>query len=155
MTTISKHGTARDYFVTAEVTIDRPAPSVWALVADYRNDPRWRRGVSRMEPSPAGPVGVGTTTDEVMRLAGRTYRNCGLVTAVQPGTHFEWRTTSGADANGSRTVTPVSENRCTVRLAIAARVPGPQRLIGPLLVKILQRNLSADTRTLKVLAESS
>src|SRR4051812_17984088 len=118
MTTMSKRRRAGGFLISAEVTIDRAAPSVWALVADYRNDPRWRRGVSKMQPSPAGPVAVGTTTDEAMRLAGKKFLNLGLVTAVQPGTHFEWRTTSGADANGSRTVTAVAEDRCTVRLAI-------------------------------------
>ena len=140
--------------MTAHVEIDRSAALVWALVADYGNDPQWRRGVSRMLPTPAGEVREGTTTDEAMRLAGQSYHNLGLVTAVQPGAHFEWRTTAGADANGSRTVTPVAQDRCIFRLAVAARVTGRQRVIGPLLAFMLQRNLSSDARRLKVLAES-
>ena len=153
MTTSTKHRRVSEYHFSAHVEIDQPAALVWDLVADYRNDPRWRRGVSRMQPTPAGAVQIGTTTDEAMRLAGQSYRNLGLVTAVRPGEHFAWRTTAGADANGSRTVTPVAEVRCIVRLTVAARVTGRQRVIGPLLALLLQRNLSADARRLKALAE--
>ena len=88
-----------------------------------------------------------------MRLAGKNYRNLGLVTAVQPGTHYEWRTTAGADANGSRTVTPAAKDKTIFKLAVAARVTGWQRVIGPLLALMLRRNISADTRKLKKLAE--
>jgi hypothetical protein len=34
------------------IVIDRPAAAVWALVADYDVDPRWRTGVSTMNPQP-------------------------------------------------------------------------------------------------------
>jgi len=38
-----------------------------------------------MVPTPAGPVRVGTTTAEEMKVAGKTYRNDGEVVAVDPG----------------------------------------------------------------------
>jgi uncharacterized membrane protein len=155
MTTEPRRRRVGEYHLTAQVEIDRPAALVWDLIADYRNDPRWRRGVSRMQPSPAGPVRVGTTTEESMRLAGKEYQKLGLVTAVQPGAHYEWRTTAGADASGSRTVTPVTEDRSIFRLAVAARVTGWQRVIGPLLAMMLRCNMSADGRKLKRLAEQT
>ncbi|MFC7713335.1 SRPBCC family protein [Nonomuraea recticatena] len=62
-----------------------PAVLVWAVVADYGQDPRWRKGVKTMAPRPEGIVQVGTTTAEVMRFAGRTYRNGGEVIQVEPG----------------------------------------------------------------------
>ncbi|RJL23913.1 SRPBCC family protein [Bailinhaonella thermotolerans] len=39
-----------------------PAARVWAVVADYGQDPRWRKGVETMAPHPEGIVQVGTTT---------------------------------------------------------------------------------------------
>jgi hypothetical protein len=78
--------------------ISCPAAAAWAVVADYGQDPRWRKGVETMAPRPEGIVRVGTTTAEVMRFAGRTYRNGGEVTGVEPGRSFDWRTTSGIDA---------------------------------------------------------
>ncbi|MET0864671.1 MAG: SRPBCC family protein [Nakamurella sp.] len=142
-----------EYHLTAQTDINRPAAAVWALVADYSKDAQWRHGVSRMQPTPAGLVQVGTTTDESMRLGGSNYRNLGLITAVQPGSYFEWRTTDGADANGSRTVTPLTEDRCMLRMTVDVRVRGIQRTIAPLLAKLLQRNLNGDVRRLRELAE--
>ncbi|NUR84061.1 MAG: hypothetical protein HOY71_08245, partial [Nonomuraea sp.] len=81
-----------------------PAAKVWSVVADYDRDPDWRAGVSTMAPRPAGIVRAGTTTAEVMRFAGRTYRNGGEVIRVDPGRSFAWRTTSGIDAEGGRAV---------------------------------------------------
>ena len=47
--------------ITHEIDIDRPAAEVWALLADYGNDPTWRRGVTTMAPNPPGPVPPGWT----------------------------------------------------------------------------------------------
>ncbi|GAB4587542.1 hypothetical protein [Nocardia sp. IFM 10818] len=55
---------------------------MWALLADYGNDPRWRRGVRTMDPRPAGLVAVGARTAEEPRFAGRAYDNDGEVVEV-------------------------------------------------------------------------
>ena len=113
------------------------------MLADYGNDVTWRGGVTSMVPTPPGPVRAGTTTDEHMRVAGGRYHNLGVVTAVGPGLRFTWRTTSGADADGARTVTATaagglpwsgwsSTSACTAR----------QRLAAPLFRATLRRNLT-------------
>lgn len=155
MTTLLRPDRVTLIDLSAEADIARPAEAAWAVVADYRLDPQWRRGVRRMEPSPAGPVTVGTTTDEVLRLAGSTYRNLGVVTAVTEGSVFAWRTTEGADANGSRKVTPLADDRCRVRLTLTVQVTGVQRLIAPLLSRMLRRNLFGDVERLRELLELS
>ncbi|MER7277231.1 SRPBCC family protein [Dactylosporangium sp. NPDC000244] len=132
------------YALSAQTYIERPAEDVWAYVADYANDPAWRRGVTRMVPTPPGPAREGTVTDELMRLAGSGYHNLGVVTAVDPGRHFAWRTTQGADAHGSRTVTPAGAG-ATVRLELHVTLHGLQRLAAPL----LRRNLAGDADRLR------
>jgi uncharacterized protein YndB with AHSA1/START domain len=139
--------------ITATTTIDRPAEAVWAIVADYGRDPEWRAGVETMAPDPAGEVRLGTTTAEVMHLAGRTYHNDGEVTDVEPGARFAWRTTSGADADGSRAVRPLDEGRCEVTLVLNVRAHGAQRLLQPLLVSMLRRGQRADLARLADLVE--
>ncbi|MEV4512023.1 SRPBCC family protein [Dactylosporangium sp. NPDC049525] len=138
----------------AEIVIERPAQVVWDVLADYGNDAAWRRGVTSMVPTPAGPVHVGTTTDEHMRVAGGRYHNLGVVTAVGPGLRFAWRTTSGADADGSRTVTPTAAGACLVHLELNVRLHGAQRLAAPLFRATLRRNLTADVERLRGLVES-
>ncbi|WP_433043617.1 SRPBCC family protein [Dactylosporangium sp. CS-033363] len=133
------------YAFSAQTYVDRPAAEVWDYVADYANDPAWRRGVTKMVPAPAGPAAEGTVTDEVMRLAGSTYRNLGVVTRVVPRQSFAWRTTEGADAHGSRTVTRLEDGGALVTLELTVTLHGLQRLAAPL----LRRNLTGDAERLR------
>ena len=137
--------------ITETISIDRPAADVWAVVADYGRDPEWRAGVETMAPSPAGLVRVGTTTAEVMRFAGRTLRNAGVVVSVEPGVRFEWRTTDDADASGARTVEPMGHDRCRVTLELVVRSHGVERLLRPLLAPMLRRGVAADVDRLRAL----
>ena len=135
------------------IEIDRPAPEVWAVVADYRRDPEWRAGVVTMDPRPADLVGTGTTTAEELRFGGRTWHNDGVVTDVDPGTWFGWRTVQGADASGSREVEAVGPGRCRVRLRMVVRPAGAERLLRPVLGRMLRRNLVGDLGRLRSLVE--
>jgi uncharacterized membrane protein len=139
--------------LTEQVDIDRPAHTVWGVVADYARDPEWRNGVVSMAPNPAGLVEVGTTTVEVMRFGGKTLRNDGEVLAVEPGSRFSWRTTSGAVANGSRRVEPLGNDRCRVHLELSVTPTGAERVLTPVFRRMLRRTLAGDAASLKRLAE--
>lgn len=134
--------------LAAQTRIARPAAEVWPIVADHACDPAWRTGVRAMVPTPSGLVHLGTTTDEQLRFGGRTYRNLGVVTAVEPGVRFAWQTTDGADANGSRTVLADGPDACFVLLELAVRPRGIERVLRPLLARLLLRNLRGDVARL-------
>lgn len=137
-----------------EADIDAPAALVWRVVSDYARDTEWRRGVLSMVPAPPGPVGVGTTTVEEMKFAGKSYRNDGEVVAVEPGSRFEWRTTAGAAAHGSRQVTPIDPQRCRVRLALHVTPTGFDRLLAPILKRMLDKGVAGDLERLRDLVEA-
>jgi uncharacterized protein YndB with AHSA1/START domain len=137
-----------------ETDIDAPAALAWRVVADYARDVEWRDGVLRMVPTPPGPVQVGTTTAEEMRVAGKTYRNNGEVVAVEPGSRFEWRTTAGAVAHGSRQVTSIAPRRCQVHLELHVTPTGLNRLFAPMLKKLLDKQLAGDVERLRDLVEA-
>ena len=130
------------------IDIDAPAAAAWRVLADYGRDPDWRQGVETMAPSPSGEVVPGTTTDEVLHLGGRTWRNGGIVTAVDPGRTFTWKTTSGSDADGGRTVTPLGPDRCHVRLELTLRPHGAERMLAPVLRRMARTTLAGDARRL-------
>lgn len=134
----------------ASVEINAPAASAWEVVADYRCDPLWRNGVDEMTPTPAGLVVAGTTTVEKMRFAGRAMRNDGVVRTVEPGSRFEWRTTTGVEAEGSRTVVPLGPHLCRVTLTLRVRARGLMVLAAP----VLRRGLRTDVTRLAHLVES-
>jgi uncharacterized membrane protein len=138
--------------ITHEIDIDRPAAEVWDVLADYGNDPAWRRGVATMAPEPPGPVRVGTTTAEEMRFGGQTRHNPGEVLAVDPGRSFRWRTLDGgAHAEGSRSVVPLDDGRCRVRLELTVRPHGFDALLAPLLGPMLRRTVRGDLARLQAL----
>ena len=107
-----------------ETDIDAPADMAWRVVADYARDVEWRKGVLRMAPTPTGPVQVGTTTEEEMKVAGKTYRNDGEVVAVEPGSG-----SNGAPLPARRPRLPTGHadrrRRCQVRLELHV-TPRPQ-----------------------------
>lgn len=135
---------------SATVDIGADAAVAWAVVADYRLDPLWRRGVTAMNPTPACLVQPGTRTVEQMRFAGRAMRNDGVVRTVDAGSRFEWRTTTGVEAEGSRTVVPLGPRLCRVVLVLHVWPRGLAVLGGPL----LRRNLRADAVRLGLLVEA-
>ena len=132
----------------ASIDIESPAATVWSIVSDYRSDPLWRRGVETMTPDPFGPVVAGTTTREVLRLGGRTYRSDGVVETFEPGRSFTWRTVSGATAFGSRRVDEIDPDRCRVVLELNVVPRSSERLMVPILRRVLARTLRADLKRL-------
>jgi uncharacterized protein YndB with AHSA1/START domain len=137
--------------ISAAVEVARPAADVWAIVADYARDPEWRCGVTAMTAS--GPLAVGMTTDEQMRFVGKRYRNGGVVETVGPDQTFTWRTTSGVEASGRQTVETLNPKRCRLRLETTVVPGGLERLLAPVLGRLLQRNLTGDAARLRTLAE--
>ncbi|MDP2290998.1 MAG: SRPBCC family protein [Actinomycetota bacterium] len=137
------------------VDIDVDAEHAWRIVADYSHDHRWRTGVISMTSSPTGLVDTGTTTLELMKLAGRSYRNAGIVTSVEPGVRFTWRTVEGASASGSRSVTALADDRCRVSLELTVTPKGIDRLFRPITARMLARNLRRDSDALRSLVESA
>jgi uncharacterized protein YndB with AHSA1/START domain len=130
--------------LTASRELPLPASSVWELLARYDRDSEWRSGVVSMTPSPPGKALTGTRTVEEMRFGGRTYRNVGEVVEVVPGRSITWRTIEGADADGCRMVEALAIDRCRVTLELTVRPAGVERLLSPLLGRMLRRNLHAD-----------
>jgi hypothetical protein len=140
--------------LAASIDIDVPAGLAWEFVADYRRDVDWRRGVERMVPTPLGLVGVGTTTSEDIRVAGRRYHNDGEVASVIAERRFEWHTTSGAQASGARTVEPLGPDRSRVTLELSVEPSGVERVLAPLLRRVLRRTLVSDLARLRTLMQS-
>jgi len=137
----------------ARTEVDAPAERVWGLLGDYGHDPAWRAGVATMAPSPPGPAEPGQTTDEHLRFAGRSYRNGGRVESVGPGRALSWATTSGVRAAGRRAVEELPGGRCRVALETDVRPEGVDRLLAPVLGRVLRRRMVADLARLRALAE--
>jgi hypothetical protein len=141
--------------IEESIVIRRPAGAVFDFVSDYRNDPRWRRGVAAMTPTPPGPAADGTRVHEVLRFAGRTHVTDTTVHDVVPGRslRFEGAGTGGR-VRGRRSVQPVADG---TRLTNEVHVEtgGLLRLFEPLLAPLFRRGTRRDLATLKQLLEGA
>ena len=137
------------------VEIDRDPEQVWAVISDYEQDLRWRKGILEMTPEPAGPPQVGTRTHEVLRLAGRTYTTKAVVTEVGPGMtyRFEGEGESGP-VRGRRSVTPGSAAGTAVfAYQVEVEPHGIPAVIRSLTGWMLRRSMRRDARRLRLLVE--
>jgi uncharacterized membrane protein len=141
--------------VVGSVEIDRPASQVWAYVADYGNDPRWRAAVTQMRPSVPGPAQVGVTTHERLRLLGMTFRTDAIIDRVEPGRRLQWRAADRQkQLQGSRQVEPTGPTSCQFTEMVEGHLVGFLRALEPLVTRLLQRQATADLRRVKHLMEA-
>jgi uncharacterized membrane protein len=141
--------------VVGSVEINRPTGQVWAYVADYGNDPRWRAGVSQMRPSQPGPAHVGVTTHELLRLLGMTFTTDATIDRVEPGRWLQWRAADRRkQLQGSRQVEPTGPTSCEFTEIVEGHLLGLLRPLQPLVARLLQRQATTDLRRLKHLLEA-
>ena len=141
--------------VVGSVEIDRPASQVWAYVADYGNDPSWRAAVTQMRPSVPGPVQVGVTTHEWLRLLGMTFRTDAVIGRVEVGRLLEWRAHDRQkQLQGTRLVEPTGPTSCRFTEVVEGGLLGLSRPLGALVAWLLQRQATTDLRRLKHLLET-
>ncbi|HUR86261.1 MAG TPA: SRPBCC family protein [Solirubrobacteraceae bacterium] len=139
----------------AEVTIDRPAESVWAVVADYDSDRRWRKGIVEMTPDRPGAPRVGTHVREVLRLAGRSYTTDTIVTEAGPGMSYSFAGTGTSGAvRGRRSVRPRADG-AVFSYEVELEPQALPRPVAPVLAWWLRRSLRRDVRRLRKLVEAS
>lgn len=123
-----------------------PVQTAIDYVADFRNAPRWQRGLTAVEVD--GPFPVASSVVEVRRFLGRRIEAPGDLVAWEPGAGFTVRGHSGplrveshygfaGDADGTR-----------ISLDLTMSAGGPLRAIEPVLRRSLTRELNTAFRLL-------
>ena len=77
------------------VIINRPIEEVFEYASTPENDPTWVPASIRNQRTLPGPMRVGMTTEETVKLFGRTSRDTWAVTEYEPPTVIAYRATSG------------------------------------------------------------
>ena len=81
-----------------EITIAQPPERVFAFLAQPERTPEWSPNVQSVRLTSDGPIGVGATTETVVKALGTTQRAVGRCTAFDPPRRLviESRTNLGA-----------------------------------------------------------
>ena len=148
---------SRTVRVAESVQIERPPGEVWAAIADYSLDYRWRNGLRDMTPDPPGPPAVGTKVHEVVRSSGRDFIADTVVTDIDAGVSYRFTGSGTIGAiSGGRSVEPRQDGAAALfTYAVELEPRGVMRLLGPLLGPIVRSGLRKDLQALKRLLEDT
>lgn len=94
--------------IEESTVIERPVAGGVAFAADPKNDPLWASVVAEARQTSEGPLGVGTTFEQVLRLLGRRLEITFEVTEYEPNRRLQIGRFSGRlrSAVGRRTFEP-------------------------------------------------
>jgi hypothetical protein len=140
--------------ISESITIVCDPDVVFAFVADYANDTRWRSGVVEMTPSPRGQAHAGTTVHEVLRFGGRTHVTDTTITDVDGRSLRYEGDGTGGRVRGVRRVEVVAGGaRLTTELHVDT--DGWLRLCEPVLAPLFRHGTRRDLRTLRRTLEAA
>ena len=139
--------------VETSVEIARPAPEVFAFVADQTNAPRWQQGLHEVRRLTDGPIGVGSEHEFVRRFAGREVASRNRFVAYEEGRFVEFEIPEGwlSGRASYRTEPAPGGTVLTGRMDFRAR--GLVRVLEPVLTRLLARDSRRDDARLKALLE--
>lgn len=80
--------------INQSIVVNRPADVVFAFVAAFEHEPRWRSEIREMRVSPK-PVAIGSRVTEVMSVLGRDVLTTVEVTELRPSATVTARFVSG------------------------------------------------------------
>jgi len=136
--------------VEVEVTVARPAPEVFDVMADVRNEPRWNSQVSSAELTSGEPIGAGSVFHTVNR--GQPYN--GRITEYERPDRLTFAVSGRRlDILASMELTEVpGGTQLTGRFELSPR--GPMKLMMAVMSPLIRRDFSQQLASFKELCEA-
>ena len=139
--------------VETEVEISRPSDEVFAFISDFENNPKWQSGQLEATFTSEGPLGVGSTYDQVAKFLGRRIVSTFEVLEYESNRRVKASSTSGSfPITFTRLVEPIYEGT-EVKAIIEGDASGFFKLAEPLLGRMIQRSVDSDYLNLKKIME--
>lgn len=137
------------------VTIDRPIEEVFDVATCLRRCVVWRSAILASAKTSDGPMGVGTTFDQEVRLLGKTRTNTAVVTRYDPPRLFAYKHVSGMTAYEAQFIFAPENGgtRFTVRLEGEALPAWLRILPQSLLVRTVEDTIAREMESLKMMLE--
>jgi uncharacterized protein YndB with AHSA1/START domain len=137
------------------VTIDRPAATVFAYLADGTHNPEWRPGVLEISRTSASD-GPGATYRQVLSgPGGRRIDGDYQVTDYQPPQRLVFQVTAGpARPTGLFDITAQGPTTSLVRFSLELRPRGLMILMTPMIAAQVRREVAALDNLKAVLEQS-
>ena len=141
-----------------ELFIDAPPERVFRLLAQPERTPEWSPSVVSVRRTDAGPIGVGSTTESVVRVLGTSQRARGRCTGFDPPRRLAIQSVTNLGAKSLSDTELIPEGRGTrLRARLEYTVPGGG--LGKLLNKLvaedqIRQEFEQGLRRFKTMAEA-
>jgi len=140
--------------VETKVEINRPSEEVFAFISNFENNPKWQSGQLEARFTSEGPLGVGSTYDQVAKFLGRRIVSTFEVLEYESNRKVKASSTSGSfPITFTRLVKPI-DGGTEVQAIIEGDATGFFKLAQPLLGRMVQRSVDSDYKNLKRIMES-
>ena len=140
--------------VETSVHIGRPSDEVFAFISNFENNPLWQSGQIKARFTSDGPLGVGSTYDQVAKFLGRQIVSTFEVLEYEPGRRIKASSTSGSFPITFTRVVESVDGGAQVSAVVEGDSSGFFRLAEPIMARMVQRSVEMDYRNLKRLMES-
>ena len=140
--------------ITLSVTIAAPAEAVYALITDVEATPSWSSAISRTTRDGEGPLRVGDTFSEEATLLGRVIRTVKVVTSLEEGKLYAEAVREGLLPHAVRMTLSPTAAGTHLTFQLSGDPGRGARLFGPLLSRVLKRQITSDLKQMKRLLEA-
>jgi hypothetical protein len=138
------------------IVINRPVEEVFDVATCLRRCVVWRSALLRSAKVSEGPVGVGTTFEQEVRVLGMTRANQAVVTAYEPPRLFVYRHLKGLAAYEARFIFEPENGGTRFTVALEGEpLPAWMKIIPQgLVVRWIEDTISSEMATLKMMMEN-
>ena len=142
--------------ITAEASamINRPVEEVFQFTNDLDKVTQWQGNLVQTKQTSDGPMGVGSTFDEIPQAPGRKVKSTWEITEYEPNGRVQWKTTEGPIPMEGSTSFESTEEGSRVTFILEARPTGLYGLLQPIIGRAVRKQVKSDLESLKILLES-
>ena len=136
------------------VVINRPVEEVFEFIANPENLSLWAGAVKESKLISEGPVGVGSTSTNVIELLGRRIESVNEVTEYELNSKIATKSTSGPMPVESKQTLKAVEGGTEVTNSAKLEGAGVFKLAEPIFARMVNRQVDMDFANLKDLLEA-
>lgn len=140
---------------SASIRVERPANTVFDVIADMSLNPKWQSGMRACTWTSEGPISLGSTYDQEAGFLGKQILTSFRVAEFERGTHIRIVSTKSTfPLDITRDVVPDGEDACTVTARVKGEPGGLLKVFSRLTDPLVSRSVAKDYATLKSMLES-
>ena len=138
----------------ASTIINRPVEEVFQFAMETDKLTQWQGNLVQSRQTSDGPMGVGSTFDEIRQAPGRKVETTWEVTEYELNRLVKWKTTAGPIPMEGGTSFESTDNGTRVTFQLEARPTGLYGLLQPILGRAVKKQVKSDMESLKDVLEA-